>query len=378
MIRTALVGLGKMGLSHLAILRSHPDVELVAVCDTFGALLSALNRNAGLKTYSNFEEMLGQERLDAVVIATPSRLHGLMIKQALERGLHTFCEKPFCLDLEEGRSLTALAKKKGVVNQVGYHYRFLGTFIKAKHFLASNLIGKVHHIRAEAYGPVVLRPKGLTWRSSKNEGGGCLYDYACHAIDLISFLYTTPIGVEGTILNKIFSADVDDEVYTNFRFPGGATAQVAANWSDESFRKMSMQITIWGEKGRMRIDRQEIQIYLREEQDPFTELQRGWNTVYTTELTAPVWFYLRGEEYSMQIDHFTRCIRDRDVLSISTFETALQTDIIVDKMIRDADRAARQVTLPSAARTSISPTQERATRGVGASLKALLRRSNSN
>ena len=98
-----------------------------------------------------------------------------------------------------------LAKSKGVVNQVGYHYRFLGTFIEAKALLAANLIGKVHHVRAEAYGPVVLRPKGMTWRTSKSEGGGCLFDYACHAIDLINFLYAAPAAVKGTVLNKIFS-----------------------------------------------------------------------------------------------------------------------------------------------------------------------------
>ena len=97
----------------------------------------------------------------------------------------------------------------------------------------------------------MLRPAGLTWRSSQTEGGGCLYDYACHVIDLINFLYASPAFVDGTILNKIFSKDVDDEVYTTFRFPGGATGQLAANWSDESFRKMSMQITLWGENGRI-------------------------------------------------------------------------------------------------------------------------------
>ena len=123
-----------------------------------------------------------------------------------------------------------------------------------------------------------------------------------------------------------------------FVFPDGATGQLAANWSDESFRKMSMQITIWGVNGRMRIDRQEIQIYLKEEQTSFAKFRRGWNTHYTTELTEPVWFYLRGEEYSMQIDHFVRCIKDRNHPQVSSFETALETDIVLSKMIQDASR----------------------------------------
>jgi scyllo-inositol 2-dehydrogenase (NADP+) len=260
-----------------------------------------------------------------------------MVRRALTKNLHVFCEKPFCLDIEDGRELAALAKAKGLVTQVGYHYRFLGTFIEAKRLITSGLIGKIHHIRVEAYGPVVLRPKGMTWRSRKAEGGGCLYDYACHAIDLVHFVHSTPISVEGTILNKIFSSDVEDEVYTTLRFPDGSTAQVAANWSDESFRKMSMQMTVWGRNGRMRIDRQEIQIYLGGAQTSSNGLQRGWNIYYTTELSETVWFYLRGEEYSMQIDHFARCIKDRRLPSVSSFETALQTDIVISKMIRDAD-----------------------------------------
>jgi scyllo-inositol 2-dehydrogenase (NADP+) len=334
MIRIALVGLGKMGLSHAAILKAHPEIEVVAVCDSFGILLSGLNKYMGFKTYRDYGELLEKEKLDAILIATPSRFHGQMVRQALEKNPHVFCEKPFCLDVAEGHELATLAKQKGLVNQVGYHYRFLSTFAEAKRLLVSKLIGKVHHLRAEAYGPVVLRPAGLTWRSSQVEGGGCLYDYACHAIDLVNFLHGSPARVEGTILNKIFSKDVDDEVYTTFRFPGGATGQLAANWSDESFRKMSMEITLWGENGRIRIDRQELQIFLRDA-TAFPEFRLGWNTKYTTELTKPVWYYLRGEEYSMQIDHFVRCILDRTQSSISSFETAVQTDLVLSKMIQN-------------------------------------------
>jgi scyllo-inositol 2-dehydrogenase (NADP+) len=373
MIRIAIVGLGKMGLSHLAILRTHPDIEVVAVCDSFGMLLSGLNKYAGLKTYDNFEEMLNKEPLDAVLIATPSRFHGSMVRQALEKNLHIFCEKPFCLNIAEGQALTELAKIKAVVNQVGYHYRFVAAFIEAKRLLASNLIGKIHHIRAEAYGPVVLRPKGLTWRSSAAEGGGCLYDYACHAIDLLNFLYSAPDSVEGAMLNKVFSADVDDEVYASFRFPGGATGQLAANWSDESFRKMSMQVTIWGVNGRMLIDRQEIQIYLREEQKPTVRLQRGWNTLYTTELTEPVWFYLRGEEYSMQIDHFVCCIKDRRQRPVSSFETALQTDVVVNKLIRNANGSDESTVVPFQSQHAVRPN-----RSIGTSFASLFRRPRSN
>ncbi len=361
-----------MGLSHAAILKAHPEVDVVAVCDSFGILLSGLNKYMGFKTYRDYGELLEKENLDAVLIATPSRFHGKMVRQALEKNLHVFCEKPFCLDVAEGQELAALAKQKGLVNQVGYHYRFLATFAEAKRLLDSGVIGKVHHIRAEAYGPVVLRPAGLTWRSSQTEGGGCLYDYACHAIDLINFLYRSPASVDGTILNKIFSKDVDDEVYATFRFPGGATGQLAANWSDESFRKMSMEITLWGEKGRIRIDRQEIQMFLRDTAK-FPEFRLGWNTRNTTELTKPVWYYLRGEEYSMQTDHFIQCILDRTQSAISSFETAMQTDLVLSKMIQNAQshNGLNDADEPVVISKSTKPPREKK---FAASLKNLVRR----
>ena len=178
----------------------------------------------------------------------------------------------------------------------------------------------------------------MTWRANKSEGGGCLFDYACHAVDLVNFLYAAPTRVRGTVLNKIFSSDVDDEVYSTLYFPDGTTGQLATNWSDESFRKMSMQITFWGDNGRMRIDRQEIQIYLRNEVSSFPNFRQGWNTHFTTELTKPVWFYLRGEEYSLQIDHFARCIKDQNETQVSSFETAVETDVVLAKMLADAGK----------------------------------------
>ena len=62
------------------MLRIHPDINVVAVCDAFGAMLIGLNRYTGLKTYSSYTELLEKAPLDAVFIATPSRFHGAMVK----------------------------------------------------------------------------------------------------------------------------------------------------------------------------------------------------------------------------------------------------------------------------------------------------------
>jgi len=328
-IRMAMVGLGKMGLSHLSIVRAHPEINLVAGCDSMGYLTDVLTKHTGLKCYSDFDKMLAEEQLDALLVATPSKLHYDMVKKALEKGLHVFCEKPFVLDVTEGEKLVATAKERNLVTQVGYHYRFVGAFQEAARIVNSGALGEVHNVRAEAYGPVVLKPKGGTWRSAKSEGGGALYDYACHAVDLVNFIAGMPQGVSGVVRKGVFSKDVDDEVYCTLHYNNGATGQLCVNWSDESFRKMSTKISVWGTKGRVVADRQECQIYLRDACDALPEVPKGWSVRYTTDLTQEVWFYLRGEEYSAQIDYFAQSIKQRRTDGQSNFESALQADKVV-------------------------------------------------
>lgn len=339
MIRLAVVGLGKMGLSHHAIVNAHPGVELAAVCDATGYVLDVLNKYTGVRTYTDFDVMLRDVPLDGVVIATPSSMHARMVRAALERNLHVFCEKPFCLDPRDGEALALLAREKGVVNQVGYHYRFVGAFQEVKRLLDAGAIGRVTHVLAEAYGPVVLKPAGSTWRTKRTEGGGCLYDYAAHPLNLLNWYFGAPAGVGGTLLNKVFSADTEDEVFGTLYYADGTSAQLSVSWSDESYRKMTTKVTIWGTEGRIFADRQECQVYLRSGATRPAGYEEGWNVRYTTELTAPVWFYLRGEEYSAQIDHFVHCIAEnRADANCNSFADAATTDRTMAMMVADAQR----------------------------------------
>jgi scyllo-inositol 2-dehydrogenase (NADP+) len=342
MLNVGLIGLGKMGLSHLAIVNAHPEAKLIGICDTASYMCSILRKYTGIEVFSNYREMLDQKSLDAVIIATPSRFHGEMVREALLRGLHVFCEKPFCLDAADGIALAELADRKGVVNQVGYHYRFVGAFNEAKRLLDAQALGRIHHLRVEAYGPVVLRPKGGTWRAKSSEGGGCLHDYACHAIDIVNYLVGRPDAVSGTVLNKIFSRDVDDEVYATLHFADGMTGMIAANWSDDSLRRMSTQVTLWGTNGRMIVDRQEVKTFIRGEASAGVA-EEGWDIRHTTDFHRDVWYYLRGEEYSAQLDYFLRCIAEGRRENISSFASAVQTDCVVSTMLLDAGRAWRRV-----------------------------------
>jgi scyllo-inositol 2-dehydrogenase (NADP+) len=347
MIRAGIVGLGKMGLSHQSMVNAHPAIKLAAVCDTSSYMLDVLSKYTGVTTYSDFRKMMAEVPLDCLFVATPSKLHLDIVRTALDAGLHVFCEKPFGLDPRAGYELAELAEQKQLVNQVGYHYRYVGAFQEAKRLLDLGVIGDLHHLRIEAYGPVVLRPKGSTWRSQKEEGGGALFDYACHAIDLANYLVGRPLAVSGTVLNSVFSESVDDEIYSTFKFSDTFYGQLATNWSDDSFRKMSVKLSFWGRNGRINVDRQEIQVYLRKPHDTEPALKKGWNTRYTTDLTRPVWFYVRGEEYSAQIDQFAECIKNKGT-PLSTFRTASDTVLVASMMRADALKAATPIAVGTA------------------------------
>ena len=342
-VKIGVTGLGKMGLSHFAIVNAHPLADTVA-CDGSAFLSGALEKNVSAPFFRDYDRMLAEAGLDAVLIATPSKAHAPMVDAALDRGLHVFCEKPFCLDWRDSERLAKKARDKGVVAQVGYHYRHVGAFAEMKRLVEAGALGRVTHVLAEAYGPVVLRPKRATWRTDKAEGGGCLYDYAAHPLDLLNWFFGPATQVLGADLGQVFSEATDDAVMATLKWSEGPMAQLSVNWSDESHRKMSTKIAIIGTNGRIEADRQECRAYLREEVAGLDGYGRGWTVKYTTELTEDRWFYLRGEEYSAQIDEFLNAIAAGETVAReNSFDSAAATDRMLGMILASAEAGGAPV-----------------------------------
>lgn len=356
MVKVGIVGLGKMGLSHYSIINAHEDVDVVGVCDSSGYVLDVLSKYTGASTYADYQRMLDAQPIDAVVISTPSRYHAPMVRACLERGLHVFCEKPFCLDPADSIELASLAKEKGLVTQVGYHNRFVGAFGEVKRLLDHQAIGRVTHVLAEAYGPVVLKSKGGTWRSKKDEGGGALYDYAAHPLDLLTWYFGRPQTVSGTVMGHVFSTETEDEVFTSIDWGRGMSGQLSVSWSDESQRKMTTKVTVWGTNGRINVDRQECQVYLRDASQAPSGYAAGWNVRYTTELTSPVAFYVRGEEYSAQLDAWVQRIKRNEVSGAGDFQEAAITDEVLSAIVRSDSGTVTKIDTASA---TTAPTSSR-------------------
>jgi predicted dehydrogenase len=116
----------------------------------------------------------------------------------------------------------------------------------------------------------------------------------------------------------------------------GLTGTLLVNWSDETYRKMSTSLTVQGKKGKIVCDATEIKIFLKEAS--LSEgLEKGWTIKYITDLAIPVDFYLRGEEYSAQIEHFMKCIQENKQVALNSFEEGHYTDTVI-KMISNSTK----------------------------------------
>jgi predicted dehydrogenase len=137
------------------------------------------------------------------------------------------------------------------------------------------------------------------------------------------------------MLKKIYSRDVEDAVYSVLKLESGLTGIISVNWSDETYRKMSTSLTIIGKKGKIICDATELKIYLKDS-DSSEKLEKGWTIKYITDLAIPVDFYLRGEEYSAQIDNFVKDVLNGKPGTINTFRQGLETDRVMELIMAES------------------------------------------
>jgi len=335
MLRGALVGLGRMGLTHLSILRNHPKVNFVAICDSSSFVLRNVGKYIGIEAFKDYRKMIDEVDLDFVIVATPVRLHIEVVKYAVQNNLHVFVEKPFCLDAAQGSEIVNMVNGKNLVNQVGYVLRFNDVFRDVKKLLQAKVIGDPLFFKMEMSGPTVLKNSESTWRSKRSEGGGCLRDFASHSIDLVNYLLGAPEQVVGTVLKKIYSKNVEDAVYSTFLYRNGLLGHVRVNWSDPSHRKPTYRVEILGRNGKMIADPHTCKLFLKNA--PVDgEFTSGWNMRYITDLTKPVRFYVRGNEFTQQLDYFIDCIFNGSYGNMCSFADGLATDSIIEKLIKNS------------------------------------------
>ena len=119
-VKVGIVGLGLVSDSHIKAYTSHPDAEVLAVCDLDKNRAKQVCEKYGIgKYYTSYDEMLKDPDINTVDITTPTVLHAPMAKAAAQTGKNILCEKPFCLTLKEGEAVCREAEKNGVTLMVG-------------------------------------------------------------------------------------------------------------------------------------------------------------------------------------------------------------------------------------------------------------------
>ena len=118
---------------------------------------------------------------------------------------------------------------------------------------------------------------------------------------------------------------MEDAVYSLLELSSGVSGVLSVNWSDDTYRKMSTTVTVIGTKGKIVSDANELKVFFKDAGFP-SGYSKGWNVKYITDLTAEVDFYLRGEEYSAQVDYFVDAALGKVPNTINTFESAWYTD----------------------------------------------------
>ncbi len=227
-LRTALVGLGRMGRTHLAALSAIDEIDVVALAEPSAAAmeLAAANRPDAVR-FDDVATVLAHPGLEACIVATPTPTHVEVVAAALAAGLHVLCEKPLSLDPAAGDALGPVAAASGLVLQVGFWRRFSPPWRAAKERIDGGAIGTPLYVRLAQWDGDPPPPAFCDPAVS----GGLAVDCGVHEYDLAEWLtgrrvvrvsaWSLPIVDEGVGR----AGDVDNLVAV-LELDGGAVATV--------------------------------------------------------------------------------------------------------------------------------------------------------
>ncbi|MGM1045419.1 MAG: Gfo/Idh/MocA family protein [Bacillota bacterium] len=185
-ISVGLVGLGRLGRQHAENLAFRiPHCTLTAVCSVKEEEVEAAKRDLGVPYgYTDYEEMLRNNELDAIFIASPSGFHCKQIEQALAAGFHVFSEKPLGLYMGEAlRVQEAVLRHPDQVFMLGFMRRYDRSYAYAKQQIEAGAIGEPVLVRCYGLDPAQAMPSFLQFAKS-NYSGGLFLDMAIHDLDL--------------------------------------------------------------------------------------------------------------------------------------------------------------------------------------------------
>ncbi|MGH7637710.1 MAG: Gfo/Idh/MocA family protein [Gemmatimonadaceae bacterium] len=231
-MRVGLIGVGAVPqTAHLPILSKMRGAKLVALCDNDGAKARSIGeRFDGPAIYTDIEDLLELEQLDAVIIATPNHLHEPHVLAALRAGVHVLCGRPLALSGRGVERILGAAEKAERYVQVDNHNRFRADTQALDRFLHGGELGKLIGVRAGAY--QIKRALG-DWRYRRAEaGGGAFMELGYPLLDLALWFadFPEPERVSAHMERGRGATTVEDSMLVHLECKAGMSFSFDVNW----------------------------------------------------------------------------------------------------------------------------------------------------
>ncbi len=230
-IHVAVVGLGHWGPNLARNIHALPHARLYALCDADAARLQQwAERYPMARAVRDFDRLLEDPALDAVMLATPVRTHYPLARAALQAGKHVFVEKPLARTAQEAQDLVQLAESQGLILMVGHVFLYNAAVRQVKAYIDSGELGEIYYIYAQRLNLGIVR-----------QDVNALWNFAPHDISIINYwLDATPTRVHAQGYAYL-QPNIEDVVFMNLEYPGGQAVGVHVSWLDPNkVRRMTV------------------------------------------------------------------------------------------------------------------------------------------
>ena len=303
-INVGVIGLGKMGMVHAAILNTLENARLVAACEPNATLRSGFASFAPeIRFFETHKQLLDASDLSAVYITTPTEYHVEAALDSVTAGCAIFVEKPLSLDVASADRLLA-ALPPSTTTMVGFMMRYVDSFARAKQLLDEGAIGSPISVEGTVYTSQVFT-KGKGWRASKKKsGGGTIILQGIHALDLIGWYFGLPSDLAARTISP-YSGEVEDFAHVTFGWESGLIGWLDCSWSVDNRRLMEVRIQVTGDTGTLVVDDDGVRLYNRAN----GRADEAWTSFSRTDLSSGVAVDIGGPQYTREDQAFVEAVR---------------------------------------------------------------------
>lgn len=253
-IKIAIVGCGRISKNHFGSIEKHSEnLELAAICDIDSTVLAEHAEKYNVPAYQDLEDMLAQESLDIVVLATPSGIHPKQAEIVAKHKMHVMTEKPMATRWADGVRMVRACDEAGVRLFVVKQNRHNTTLQLLKRAVSEKRFGKIHMVHLNVFWsrPQSYYDQGNGWRGTWEFDGGAFMNQASHYVDLLDWLIG-PVEKVQAMMSTTRDIEVEDTGVLNVKWRNGALGSMSVTMLTYP-KNLEGSITILGEKGTVRI-----------------------------------------------------------------------------------------------------------------------------